>query len=60
MKFHVYQDLKGEWRWRLVADNGRIMADSAEGYVSESNVCRAISTLITTLLIDQDIEVVKE
>lgn len=28
----VYEDARGEWRWRLVAENGRIVADSAEGY----------------------------
>ena len=27
-----YRDRAGEWRWRLKARNGRILADSAEGY----------------------------
>jgi hypothetical protein len=31
-----YKDSKGEWRWRLKAANGRIIADSREGYSSES------------------------
>ncbi len=31
MKFHLYRDEKKEWRWRLVARNGRIIADSGEG-----------------------------
>jgi uncharacterized protein YegP (UPF0339 family) len=31
-----YKHHKGEWRWRLVAVNGRIIADSAEGYENES------------------------
>jgi uncharacterized protein YegP (UPF0339 family) len=30
--FQVYQDAAGEWRWRLVAGNDRIIADSGEGY----------------------------
>ncbi len=30
--FHVYQDDAGEWRWRLVSANGRVIADSGEGY----------------------------
>ena len=34
-KFHIYEDKKGEYRWRLVARNGRVMADSAEGYNSQ-------------------------
>ena len=33
MKFLVYRDTRGQYRWRLVASNGRIVADSAEGYV---------------------------
>lgn len=32
LKFIVYQDAKKEWRWRLIARNGRVIADSAEGY----------------------------
>lgn len=28
----LYEDLRGEWRWRLLAENGRIVADSSEGY----------------------------
>jgi hypothetical protein len=28
----IYKDRKGEWRWRAKAKNGRIVADSAEGY----------------------------
>jgi uncharacterized protein len=37
MKFHKYQDGSNEWRWRLVADNGKIIADSGEGYTTERN-----------------------
>lgn len=36
MTYVYYKDHKGEWRWRLVASNGRIIADSGEGYSSES------------------------
>jgi uncharacterized protein YegP (UPF0339 family) len=28
----IYQDASGEWRWRVMADNGKIVADSSEGY----------------------------
>jgi uncharacterized protein YegP (UPF0339 family) len=31
-RFVVYKDVKGEWRWQLRAANGRIIADSGEGY----------------------------
>ncbi len=30
--FRVYQDSAGEWRWRLAAGNGRLIAESGEGY----------------------------
>lgn len=33
MRFELYRDVKGEWRWRLRAENGEVVADSGEGYV---------------------------
>ena len=32
MRFEIYKDHKAEWRWRLRAQNGNVLADSAEGY----------------------------
>jgi uncharacterized protein YegP (UPF0339 family) len=32
MKVVVYEDESGDFRWRLVAENGEIISDSAEGY----------------------------
>lgn len=32
MKFLIFKDKSGEWRWRLKAENGRIIADSGDGY----------------------------
>lgn len=31
-KFEVYQDKRGEWRWRRTASNGQIVGASSEGY----------------------------
>lgn len=39
-KFVIYRDQKYEFRWRFKADNGQIVADSAEGYTSKEN-CKA-------------------
>lgn len=39
MKSHIYQDSAKECRWRLKSSNGRILADSGEGYSSEQ-ACR--------------------
>lgn len=41
----VYADAAGEWRWRLVAANGRIVAASAEAFASKSNAKRAADHL---------------
>jgi uncharacterized protein YegP (UPF0339 family) len=35
--FDVYEGNAGEYRWRLRAENGEIVADSGEGYSSRSN-----------------------
>ena len=35
MKIEYYIDNKFENRWRAVADNGRIVAESGEGYVEK-------------------------
>lgn len=40
-RIDVYEDDQGEWRWRLIAPNGRILADSGEGYASRANARRA-------------------
>ena len=43
--FEVFQDKRGEWRWRLVATNGNIIADSGEGYTSKQGVERGIESV---------------
>ena len=45
MTFEVFPDSSGQYRWRLNAKNGRIIADSAEGYASQRNCLRAIKTM---------------
>ncbi|QDT72744.1 YegP family protein [Lacipirellula limnantheis] len=35
MVYQVYADGVGEWRWRLKADNGNVLADSGEGYAKK-------------------------
>ena len=36
-KFQLYKDRKGDYRWRLRARNGEIIADSNEGYSSKAS-----------------------
>jgi len=33
-KWEIYKDNVGEWRWRRVATNGRIVGASSQGYVN--------------------------
>lgn len=45
MTWELYEDAAGEWRWRLVARNGRIVADSGEGYTRRRDCHRAIDRI---------------
>ncbi|MEK7106510.1 MAG: DUF1508 domain-containing protein [Patescibacteria group bacterium] len=42
-KFEIYKDRSGEYRWHLNAGNGKIIADSAEGYTSEQSAVSGIN-----------------
>lgn len=44
MNFELYKDARGEYRWRLKAGNGRIVADSGEGYASSYGARVAIES----------------
>lgn len=49
MKFIIWQDARGEWRWTLRARNNKIVADSAEGYKSRRHavaMCKRINEAI--------------
>jgi uncharacterized protein YegP (UPF0339 family) len=43
--YEVYKDRNGEWRWRYIAANGRIIGDSAEGYVNKSDCVAGIGLM---------------
>ena len=43
--FELYQDTAKEWRWRLIASNGNIIADSGEGYNSKQGAERGIESV---------------
>jgi len=40
--FELYEDNRGEYRWRLRHDNGNIIADSGEGYADKRGAREAI------------------
>ena len=41
MKFVIYTDSSGKYRWRLVAGNGQTVASSGESFDSRANARRA-------------------
>ena len=41
-KLEIYRDAKREWRWRLRASNGRIVADGGEGYRRKASLLGGI------------------
>lgn len=54
MKFQIYKDKAGEYRWRLVAHNGKIVGDSGEGYKNKSDCTDEINGIVTYMrLIDR-------
>jgi len=44
-RFELFVDAADEWRWRLVAANGNIIADSGEGYNSKQGAKRGIESV---------------
>ena len=42
MKFQLFKDSAGEWRWRLRAANNEIVATSGEGYINKTDCVHAI------------------
>jgi uncharacterized protein YegP (UPF0339 family) len=43
--FELYKDKAGEFRWRLVHQNGQIIADSGEGYTTKANALNGIDSV---------------
>jgi len=45
--FELFRDAAGEWRWRLIHENGNILADSGEGYSSRSKARQGAESVRT-------------
>ena len=50
MKFIIYRDSKGEWRWNCFASNGKIIADSGEGYKRISSCRKTLDRMIANII----------
>jgi uncharacterized protein YegP (UPF0339 family) len=44
-KFEIYKDAKGEFRWRLVASNGQMIASGGEGYKQKDSAKAGIESV---------------
>lgn len=44
-EFEVYEDSKGEYRWRLQASNNKIIAVASEGYTGKASCTHAIDLI---------------
>jgi uncharacterized protein YegP (UPF0339 family) len=45
MRFAVYKDNAGEWRWRLLGANNHRVAESSEGYKNQSDCIDIIKVI---------------
>ena len=43
MTYYVYKDAANQWRWRLVANNRKIIANCGEGYWNKGDCLAAIA-----------------
>ncbi|ACM58218.1 HVO_2922 family protein [Halorubrum lacusprofundi] len=43
--FEVFRNAGGEWRWRLIHENGNVLADSGEGYSSRSKARQGLDSV---------------
>lgn len=49
LRIIVYKDRKKEWRWRIKSRNGRILADSGEGYKRRISCKLALQMMVLSI-----------
>lgn len=45
VKFEIYKDKSGEFRWRLVASNGQNIASGGEGFKTKESIKHSIESV---------------
>lgn len=45
----IYEDTKGEQRWRFVSGNGKTIGDSSEGYKRQKAMNRTLKRLFSDI-----------
>ncbi|AGN01335.1 hypothetical protein L593_06940 [Salinarchaeum sp. Harcht-Bsk1] len=58
--FELYADAADEWRWRLRHRNGRILADSGEGYASRRNAKDGVESVRKHVADPENVEVYED
>jgi uncharacterized protein YegP (UPF0339 family) len=58
--FELYADAADEWRWRLRHRNGRILADSGEGYASRRNARDGVESVRTNATDREQFEIYED
>jgi uncharacterized protein YegP (UPF0339 family) len=46
----IYRDRKKEWRWRAKASNGKVLADSAEGFKRRRRCVQNVRLTVLALI----------
>jgi uncharacterized protein YegP (UPF0339 family) len=57
-KVEIYEDARGEYRWRMKASNGRIVATGGEGFTRKSSCRESVDGVWDTFNAD-DVEIVE-
>lgn len=47
LKFQIYRDSRSEFRWRLKAGNGRVIAKTDEGYKTKAACLKTVELIMT-------------
>jgi len=50
--FEYYKDAADKWRWRAIADNGRIVGSSSQGFASKEGATDNVVILQKILLVE--------
>ncbi|HYX71727.1 MAG TPA: TIR domain-containing protein [Nitrososphaera sp.] len=59
MKYYIFKDAAGLWRWHITDESNRILATSAESYHSKAECERAINLLFQKFMDSVEISAVK-
>lgn len=58
MRFEIFKDIDGLWRWNAKYRNGRSAGNGGEPFASERNVRRSIEKFINSAIPPEVIEIV--